>query len=155
MTILHFLIPILATLVGIAQAAAERVVDFFSWNNSIFASKYPTNVTVEDLRKESPKFTHPREVSWERKHTGPRWLQTFKSTILVGTTDLWHFGDLVTAVATLVAIPALVYILDWDNPFQLAAILAGSWAVQSLAFHLFYHKFLYSDVNAKTIAPTH
>jgi hypothetical protein len=151
MTILHLLLPVLAILIGIAKASAERVVDFFSWNNSIFASKYPSNVTVDDLRKESPKFTHPREVSWKRKHTGPRWLQKLKSTVLVGTTDLWHFGDTVTALIAFIGIPLTVFFVDWTNLPQLVILLVGSWVAYAFTFHLFYHKFLYVDANAKLL----
>lgn len=149
MTIIHFLIPLLAALTGIAQAAAERVVDFFSWNNSIFASKYPTSVTVEDLRNERPKFTHPREVSWLRKYFGPKWLQRLRPTVLVGTTDLWHAGDTFTSLVAFVGIPLAVYFLNWTSPLQFILVLIGSWATYSLTFHLFYHKFFYNSVTSK------
>lgn len=148
MTIAHIVILLIAALVGVARAAAERVVDFFSWNNSIFANKYPLTITVEDLRNEAPKFTHPREVSWKRKHTGSPIVQKLLSTVLVGFTDLWHFGDWFTALAAFILIP-LTIVTAPALPIWATSLLAlGAWASYAVIFHLFYHKFFYQDVLA-------
>lgn len=145
MDITHFLIPLCGIIIAIARAAGEKVVDFFQWNTSVFASKYPVNVTVEDLRKEEPKFTHPREVSWARKHTGSKFMQKLKSTILVGFTDLWHFADLITMLIAYLAIPTLVLLVPAIPTWNFLLLLVGTWIAYSITFHLFYHKFFYFD----------
>jgi len=154
MTILHISLMLIAALIGVVRAAGERVVDFFSWNHSIFARKYPKEVTVEDLRKETPKFSHPREVSWARKDVGPKWLQTLKHTVLVGLTDLWHFADLATAFAAFILIPLLMITLSSVLWWQYAILLAGMWISYSVFFHLFYHKFFYNDPFANLLDPS-
>lgn len=145
MTIIHFLPIILAAIYGIAKAAAERVVDFYSWSNSVFAFKHHKDTTVDDLRKESPRFTHPREVSWARKDTGSRFMQKLKHTVLVGTTDLWHFADLICALVAFVLIPASFILAPPVTTILFPILMLGSWVAYAISFHLFYHKFFYFD----------
>lgn len=143
MELIHFIIPALAIIYGIIKAASERVVDFYSWTNSIFAFKYHKDTTVDDLRQIEPKFTHPREVSWARKDAGSKFMQKLKHTVLVGITDLWHFADTVTALIAFILIPITILFTPELNTFQYLALFVGSWVAYAASFHLFYHKFLY------------
>lgn len=150
MTIIHFLPLILAALYGISKAAAERVVDFYSWSNSIFAFKYHKHTTVDDLRKESPHFTHPREVSWARKDTGSKFMQKLKHTILVGTTDLWHAADTLCAAIAFVLIPLSFIFAPPVTPILFPILMLASWVMYAIAFHLFYHKFFFFPSDFRT-----
>jgi hypothetical protein len=159
MDILHLVPILIAAIMGIAKAASERVMDFFHWNNSIWALKYPHDITLEklwsavsvaggDKLESGAKFTHPREVSWVRKHAAKnKIIRKLTQTILVGTTDLWHFGDWVFSIGAFLAIPAILYFLPTTPLWLFATMMVAAYAIYAATFHIFFHKLFYLKVS--------
>ena len=112
---------------GVFKAIADRVSSYDLWVNSVFSEF------------EDDGFFGPKDITWERKYRYDSKIARYLfSTILVFTTDIWHFANFVSFYHSVAVVVLAVYIGE-ENILWLISFPA----VRTLTFHIFYHYILY------------
>lgn len=123
-----FLFLLSAMIIALGKGIADIVSDEPNWKKSIF-SKYPIN-----------SFFGCKDNTWERKYRDNKVLNYLFTTILVWTTDIWHFGNTISKFGYYFGL-IMVFLLPYSFIINLCLILVHV-IINTLSFHLFYHRIL-------------
>jgi hypothetical protein len=121
---MEILLYFLTFLFIIIAAAGKAVMDTlrFHFDNSIFA-KYKDNTWVNPA------------LSWQNKwkHKS-RFLDLLFSTVLVWTTDAWHFFQHIFLMFLFFSMIPLGFVFHWWLPILLYAVFTGSFQIMFWLF---------------------
>lgn len=117
-----------AFLISLGKGIADIVSDEPNWNKSIF-SKYPID-----------SFFGCKDNTWKRKYRDNKLWNYLFSTILVFTTDIWHFANTITKFGWYLGLLSILFL-----PCNIFLILLHL-VINTIGFHLFYHYILRSNI---------
>lgn len=118
-----------AFLIGIGKAIADIVSDEPNWSKSIF-SKKPID-----------SFFGCKDFTWIRKYRKNKFWNYLFTTILVFTTDIWHFANFISKGGLYLSMGLLLFLNDYNivtNGFLVLLHLI----INNMTFHLGYTYFL-------------
>lgn len=130
MYLIFFFVSVIFIFIG--KGIADIVSDEPNWKKSIF-SKYDIN-----------SFWGCKDNTWKRKYRTNKVLNYIFSTILVWTTDIWHFANMINKLGIYLSIffaLMLGYTYDFNGLYSFFLVTIFAF-INILGFHLSYHYFL-------------
>ena len=118
------LIIALTVILALSKGVADIVSDEPNWSKSIFS------------RFDISSFWGCKDYTWHRKYRHNKILNYVFSTILVWTSDIWHFANM---IGRLSMYSIMCLIPTCDDPIFMVASIA---VINTVGFHLFYHYIL-------------
>jgi hypothetical protein len=113
-----------AIIIAIGKAIADITSDEPNWSKSIF-SKKPID-----------SFFGCKDFTWERKYKTNKIWNYLSSTILVFTSDIWHFANFISKVGLYLSLGAIL-MLNNDIMTNLHLVILHL-IVNTISFHLLY-----------------
>ena len=119
-------------LIFIGKGIADIVSDEPNWRKSIF-SRYNIN-----------GFWGCKDNTWIRKYRKNKVTNYLFSTILVWTTDVWHFANMINKLGVYLSV-FFAFLIGYNYDFSIFhffLLVVGFAFINILGFHLSYHYFL-------------
>lgn len=118
------ILGILGMIIGFTKAVSDLVSHYDTWSYSIFWGCNPVG------------FWGPKDRTWKRKQRKNKFLNWLFSTVLVWTTDLWHFSNSINMLCYLGAFFCAWMLGQSGEGFYMLLMFPG---IRTGWFHVCYH----------------